>query len=91
MTDKVISLIRTYVPIWTAAALVWLASALDIVIPEEGATGVILVVVAVAQGLWYALIRWLEPRLPSWLRVVLIGSTKQPAYPSRAVEQSQGE
>jgi hypothetical protein len=80
MSDKVLSLIRTYVPVWTAAALVWLASVLNIVIPEEASTGAILLVVAVAQGIWYWLIRQVEPHLPKWARVLLIGTDKTPVY-----------
>lgn len=36
-------------------------------------TGTILV-------LWYSLFRWLEPKLPAWLTVLVLGSNKAPIY-----------
>ena len=40
------------------------------------------VIVSVAAAAWYALWRWLEPKLPDWLTAALLGSSKAPVYPA---------
>jgi hypothetical protein len=46
------------------------------------------VIVSVAAAAWYALWRWVEPKLPNWLTAALLGSSKAPVYQS-AVTGSQ--
>jgi MFS superfamily sulfate permease-like transporter len=36
--------------------------------------------VTVAIAVWYALARWLEPRLPDWLTRLVLGSAAAPTY-----------
>lgn len=40
------------------------------------------IIVSVAAAAWYALWRWLEPKLPDWLTAALLGSSKAPVYPA---------
>ena len=40
------------------------------------------VLVSVAAAAWYALWRWVEPKLPNWLTAALLGSSKTPVYPA---------
>lgn len=82
MSDYVVSLLRTVVPVvWGSILAAFLARVPVPADVEEVLVdfGAVLVVVLIAA--WYALARWLEPRLPDWLRVVLLGSANAPAYP----------
>lgn len=78
MSDQIVSLIRTYVPIAVGAFLTWLAATLDVAVPEEASTGLIIGLTGLVAALYYAVARVLEQRWP-WLSV-LLGSRKQPAY-----------
>lgn len=79
----VTSVIRTGVPMLWALLLTFLAGkvpALETVLtaPEVvGLGGSITLAVGVA---WYAVMRWLEPKLPPWLTRLVIGSNKTPTY-----------
>lgn len=70
VSDFILSLIRTYVPIVVGSALVWLATQLDVVIDEQSAAGVVAVAVLVVSAAYYWLARLLESRW-SWLSVLL--------------------
>lgn len=83
MSDYLTSLIRTVVPAAWATLLAWLVSigvpgGLAELLSTVG--GVVLVPIVV--GAVYAGLRWLEPRLPSWLAAILLGSAQQPTYPT---------
>lgn len=38
------------------------------------------IISAIIIGAWYALWKWLEPKLPDWLTRILLGSAKTPSY-----------
>ncbi|APU22657.1 hypothetical protein [Actinoalloteichus sp. GBA129-24] len=80
MSDRVVSLIRTVIPVWWGSILAWLVSlGLPDGIAEAAADlGPLLVGLTIAG--WYAVARWLESRLPTWLVRVLFGSSRAPSY-----------
>lgn len=87
MSDKVVSYLRTFVPIWWGTAISWalanftgLADFLHSIGIDPTSVAVVSGVTAIAIALWYALWRWLEPRLPDWLTRIVLGSAKAPAY-----------
>ena len=82
------AILRTVVPALWGAVIAWLIGVLPILSPLEndlrGLTDVALpVITAVIIGAWYALWRWLEPRLPDWLTRAVLGSAKTPFYPAK--------
>jgi hypothetical protein len=48
------------------------------------------IIVSVAAAAWYALWRWVEPKLPAWLTRALLGSSKAPVYPAITGSQVPG-
>jgi hypothetical protein len=81
------SILRTLVPALWGSLIAWLIGVLPILAPLEpqlaGLSDVLLpVLTAVIIGAWYALWRWLEPRLPNWLTRAVLGSSKAPVYPA---------
>lgn len=84
MSDRIVSLIRTWVPIawgWILAQILphlpWLPE--SVVTWLSGAAGQA-AVVALVSAAWYALWRWLEPRIPDWLTRLVLGSAQAPTY-----------
>lgn len=80
-----ISIVRTIVPAIWAWAVTQLVTALPILEPLradllEYAEPLAALVGVIAFGAWYALIRWLEPRMPEWLAKALFGSAQRPEY-----------
>lgn len=77
MSDYLLSLIRTYVPIAVGALISWLATmGLDI---DSGAqTGLVVFLTALAQGVYYTAVRLLERKWPALGK--LLGSAKTPTY-----------
>lgn len=80
-----ISLLRTFVSWIWALVIGWLLVALPIFEPfREQLLGLselaLPILIAVIGAAWYALWRWLEPRMPDWLTRALLGSSKQPVY-----------
>lgn len=89
MTDRVRSVLRTVVPGLWASLLGWLASlGLPdwLLEPLGGVSDQTLVLVALAVV--YPLLRWVEARLPRWLRLLLLGGSVEPNYPAHPVESS---
>jgi hypothetical protein len=81
--DIGVSIIRTVVPSLWGAALAWLVTqipALEPVLNESGMTGLGAVIAATLIGLWYALFRSIESKLPAWLTVLVLGSNRPPTY-----------
>lgn len=78
LSDQIVSLIRTVVPVWVGALLSYLSVRLGVVVPEEVSTGLTAALVALFTGLYYAVARLLEQRWPKlgWL----LGMPKQPTY-----------
>ena len=73
------------VPLAWSQLVLWLLLAVPALEPARelllAQTDIIVNAVAlVAAGAWYALIRWLEPRLPDWLTRILMGAATAPSY-----------
>lgn len=82
------SLLRTLVPALWGSGIAWLIGVLPILAPLQadlnGLADILLpIITAVIIGAWYALWRWLEPRLPDWLTRAVLGSAKTPVYPAK--------
>lgn len=69
------SLIRTWTPILVGALVAWLIS-LGIDVSDEVQAGLVVLLTAVLQGVYYLAARLLERRWPRL--TVLLGSTQQP-------------
>lgn len=74
MNNYVISLIRTWVPMGVGLLATWL---LSLGIEFDSAT-LELALVSIISGAYYALVRWLESKIP-WLGV-LLGHKSTPSY-----------
>ena len=85
LSDYVTSIIRTVVPYAWGLLITYLLSLLPGVAPALlPAVPVVLgwgpvIAGAIAAG-WYALMRKIEPTLPAWLTVIVLGSNSQPKY-----------
>jgi len=81
MSDQLTSWLRTVVPGLWAALIAWLVSLglPDSVVAAMSGLGTTAIVPLVLAGV-YAMLRSLEPRLPPWLTVVLLGSNRPPTY-----------
>lgn len=80
-----ISILRTVVPVLWGSFIAWLLGVAPVLEPLREdllaySDVLVPVVTAVIIGGWYALWRWLEPRLPDWLTRILLGSAKAPTY-----------
>lgn len=86
MSDKVVSLIRTAVPVVWGSVIAWLLTVAPLD-PEVTAVlrGFDEALVAVVIAAFYAAARWAEPHLPDWLTVVLLGSAREPRYVGKHV------
>lgn len=83
--DIGVSILRTVIPALWGAVLAWLTTqvpALEPVLNESGMTGLGAVLAATLIGLWYALFRSIEAKLPAWLTVLVLGSNRPPSYRS---------
>lgn len=78
LSNYVVSLIRTGVPILVGALLAWLASSLHVVIGPSSQAGLVSLCVAVLSAGYYALVRLLERWKPSL--GVLLGVPAKPVY-----------
>ncbi|HEV7975075.1 hypothetical protein [Amycolatopsis sp.] len=81
MSDPLTSWVRTIVPGLWSALIAWLISlglpdAITSALSGLGTT----VIVPIALGGIYAALRGLEPKMPPWLTVVLLGSNRPPSY-----------
>jgi hypothetical protein len=85
LNDYVTSIIRTAVPYAWGLLITYLVSLVPGVAPALlPAMPVVLgwgpLIAAAIAGAWYALMRKVEPRLPAWLTVIVLGSNSQPKY-----------
>lgn len=81
MADKLTAWLRTIVPTLWSTLIAWLVSLGLPPIVTDALSGLgELVVVPLVLAAVYAGLRWLEPRLPAWLTVLLLGSNKTPTY-----------
>jgi hypothetical protein len=84
VSDRLTAWVRTIVPGLWSALVAWLVSlGLPPAVTDAAAGLVDVLVVPAALAAVYALLRWVEPRLPTWLTVVLLGSSRTPAYGPR--------
>ena len=93
VSDRAVSYLRTVVPVLWGSAVAGLLTAVtlpvevtDLLGSELAATAV----TAVAVGVWYIAWRWAEPRLPDWLRCVVLGSARTPRYDHGTLYGAQG-
>ncbi|GAA0970563.1 MULTISPECIES: hypothetical protein [Actinocorallia] len=71
------SLIRTYIPVWVSAALVWLAARFDIVLDSDTSVAVSVAAVGLVLAVYYALARFIELRWPALGRILIaLGLTR---------------
>jgi len=85
LNDYVTSVIRTAVPYAWGLLITYLLSLVPGVAPALlPAMPVVLgwgpLIAAAVAGAWYALMRKIEPKLPAWLTVIVLGSNSQPKY-----------
>ena len=87
LNDKAVSYLRTFVPIvWGYVVTFVLGhipaakSLLDGLGIDPTSPLVVGGVVSVVTAAWYALMRWLEPKLPAWLTRIVLGSNSTPTY-----------
>ena len=79
------AILRTVVPALWGSFIAWLIGVAPLLAPFEtdlkGLAQVALpVITALIIGAWYALWRWLQPRLPGWVTRAVLGSAKTPTY-----------
>jgi len=79
------AILRTVIPALWGSFISWLLVIMPVLAPHQAdllglAPLISAVVSAVLIGAWYALWRWLQPRLPDWLVRAVLGSTKTPTY-----------
>jgi len=89
LRDWGISLIRTGVPILWGNLLVFLATrfpALDDFLHQPQVVGGGALITSAVALAWYAAMRKLEPHLPPWLTVLVLGANATPVYTDTAVE-----
>lgn len=89
-SDRAVALLRTTVPALWGSVVSWLLVQLAARLPPPvtdllaillGSDLATSLAVACTVAAWYALWRWCEPRLPSWLVRLTLGSTRAPRYP----------
>jgi hypothetical protein len=78
MSDKLVSLIRTFVPVGVGALLAFLASKAGLVLDENSSAALTAGVTGLCVAGYYVVARVLEGLHP-WFGV-LLGSTRQPTY-----------
>ena len=91
VSDIVVSIIRTVVPVAWGSALTWVATQLPLLadaLNQAGATGLGAVLVATLTTLWYSLMRSVERYLPAWLTVLVLGANRPPTYDLPALPPS---
>lgn len=70
LTDYVLSLIRTYVPVGVGASLTWLAMHFNIVLDADMSTTAATVATALVVAGYYGLVRALETQWPWFGRLL---------------------
>lgn len=87
MTDAIEGAIRTTMATGIGAFFAWLL-AHNIAIDAEAQKALTVGLTALVIVLYYVLVRAVEKRLPTWLRVILIGVPKTPVYAKREVQSN---
>jgi hypothetical protein len=93
MSDRIVSWIRTVVPSLWGSLIVWLLAQVPALVGvletlhiDPQSPAVVGLVTTVAIGAWYALWRWVEPRIPDWLTRLVLGSAQAPTYTAQVVQ-----
>lgn len=79
------SILRTIVPVAWGAVVTFLLSVIPALEPLRDtlldySDQIVFVVQGVVTGLWYVAWRYIEPRLPDWLRRIVLGGANEPNY-----------
>ena len=87
LNDKAVSYLRTFVPIVWGYVVTFVLGHIPAAKSLLDGLGIDLTsplvvggVVSVVTAAWYALMRWLEPKLPAWLTRIVLGSNSTPTY-----------
>lgn len=80
LRDWGLSWIRTGVPLLWGYLLTWVATLSTAMHDLLDNPGVYAAVVGAVTLAWYALARWVEPKLPPWLTRLVIGANTAPQY-----------
>lgn len=88
MTNTILSLVRTYVPVAVGALAAWLLT-LGIELDAEAQTGLTVALTGLVVAVYYTVARLLEKRWPVF--GILLGSTKQPEYFTPPVAEKTAE
>lgn len=87
LSDRAVSYLRTIVPIWWGALVAWalgqwpvVGDVLSAIGLDPSSTVIVTLVTGLAVAGWYAVWRWAEPRIPTWLVRVVLGSAATPTY-----------
>ena len=79
-SDKVAAWLRTVVPVGWGALVAFLLSRFPAIHDLMVNPAVVMVVTGIVVTAWYSLWRWLEPRLPAWATVLVMGYDRPPVY-----------
>lgn len=79
-SDKVAAWLRTAVPTGWGALIAFLLSRFPAVHEFLVSPAVTMIVTGLASVAWYSLWKWLEPRLPAWATVLVLGFDRPPVY-----------
>jgi sulfite exporter TauE/SafE len=93
VSDYIVSLIRTWVPILIGSGLTWASVNLGFVLDDRSSAAVVAATLVVVIGLYYALARALEARWPLLGKLLIgLGAGKAPEYdtPTGSVQVRSG-
>lgn len=92
MNQKITALLRTIIPGAWGTLIGYLVATLPFLAPyAEQINGLSELIVLIAIGGYYALMRKLEPLLPEWVTVILMGSNAEPDYGDSGLDVEQVE
>lgn len=83
ISNYVVSLLRTWVPIAWGSILAWAVSQVPALEPYLNSPGMVAVggaLAGVLAGAWYLLWRVVEKKLPAGLTRILLGANSRPVY-----------
>lgn len=83
VSNYVVSLLRTWVPIAWGSILAWAVSQVPALEPYLNSPGMVAVggaLAGVLAGAWYLLWRAVEKKLPAGLTRILLGANSRPVY-----------
>lgn len=85
MSDTLVSLIRTYVPVGVGAFFAWLVT-LGVEVDAATQAGLVTALTGVVIAAYYTVVRLLERKWP--FLGVLLGSTKAPSYEDKGKHEA---